>query len=355
MRVLGLALYGPLAASTRHRLTQYEQGLREVGISLETHYLLSDRYLEKRFAQASPPYWDMLKSGFDRLKLMLLQNQYDCAVVYCELFPLLPALIESRLLKLPYIYDFDDAFFLKYRRSGYRIVSGLLGNKIDALISNASAVTAGNDYLAEYARRLNPGTIVLPTVIDETRYTHAKPKPADVFTVGWIGSPSTGVYLEQVVDALSILGKEAPIRLTVVGATQKPIANVDVVNLPWSEETEVSLISSFDVGIMPLPDSDWARGKCAFKLIQYMACGIPSIASPVGANRSVLTADCGLYASTTEEWVAALRTLRDNRELRQHLAKNARERALDVYTVSGNLPALAKVIVSLVGGTAAPA
>jgi glycosyltransferase involved in cell wall biosynthesis len=196
----------------------------------------------------------------------------------------------------------------------------------------------------------SPNTTILPTVIDESRYIHAKPKSADVFTVGWIGSPSTSVYLEQVVGALSILGKEAPIRLIVVGASQKPIPNVSVTNLPWSEETEIDIISSFDVGIMPLPDSDWAKGKCAFKLIQYMACGIPSIASPVGANLSVLNSNCGLFAATSEEWVTALRKIRDNKGLQDSLSQNARKRALHTFTISENLPKLEKVIVSLVEG-----
>lgn len=347
MRVLGLALYGPLAASTRHRLMQYEEGLGKEGITLETHYLLSDRYLKNRFAQTSLPYWDMLKSGFNRLRLLSQQQHYDCAIAYCELFPMLPAIIERRMLKIPYIYDLDDAFFLKYRQSGNRIYSRLLGDKADSLISNAAAVTAGNDYLADYARQLNPNTITLPTVIDEKRYINAKQKTDDNFTVGWIGSPSTSIYLEQVVDALSALGKETPVQLTVVGASQEPIPNVDVINLPWSEDSEIDIISTFDVGIMPLPDSDWAKGKCAFKLIQYMACGVPSIASPVGANNSVLTINCGLFANSTEDWITAFKKIRDDKEFRESLSSNARERTLSNYTISANLPALQETIKTI--------
>jgi glycosyltransferase involved in cell wall biosynthesis len=347
MRVLGLALYGPLAASTRHRLTQYEEGLGEMGIKLETHFLLSDRYLEARFTDSTFPYWNMLTSGFNRLRQLTQQKHYDCAIVYCELFPLLPTPIEKCMLKLPYIYDLDDAFFLRYQREDYGFISKLLKNKIDSLIGNAAAVTAGNEYLADYARRMNPNTIEMPTVIDEKRYIHAKRKSSHIFTVGWIGSPSTGIYLEQVFDALSILGKEAPIKFIVVGANKVSVPNVTVVNVPWSESTEIDIISSFDVGIMPLPDSGWARGKCAFKLIQYMACGIPSIASPVGANLSVLTNNCGLFASNTEEWVRALKEIRDDHDLRDSLSRNSKKRALSTYTISQNLPKLADTILSL--------
>ena len=350
MRVLGLALYGPLAASTRHRMTQYKEGLGKIGITLETHYLLSDRYLEKRFARDTLPYWDMLKSGFIRLRQLTQQKQFDCVMVYCEIFPLLPSFIEKFLLNRPYIYDLDDAFFLKYQCNNHGLFSKLLKNKVDSLISNAAAVTAGNEYLADYARRLNPNTITLPTVIDEKRYILAKRKSSEIFTIGWIGSPSTSIYLEQVFDALSILGKEAPIQFVVVGADSISIPNVNVINLPWSESTEIDIISSFDVGIMPLPDSDWAKGKCAFKLIQYMACGIPSIGSPVGANCTVLNSSCGFFAKSKEEWVEAVRKIRDSPELQGVLSKNARERALDFFTISENLPKLEKAIVSLVEG-----
>lgn len=350
MRVLGLALYGPMAASTRHRLTQYEDGLGEMGITLETHYLLSNRYLKSRFAKSNLPYWDMLKSGVNRLELLTHQKQFDCAIVYCELFPLLPGFIEIPMLNIPYIYDLDDAFFLKYQRSGYGVFSKLLKNKIDALITGAAAVTAGNEYLADYARALNPNTSVLPTVIDEKRYITAKRKPSEIFTVGWIGSPSTSIYLAQVFEALSILGEESPIQFIVVGADKISIPNVTVVNLPWSEDTEIDIISSFDVGIMPLPDSDWAKGKCAFKLIQYMACGVPSVASPVGANTKTLTTECGLFAANTEEWVRALRSIRDDQKLRESLAQKARKRALSTYALSENLPKLANVVTSMVKG-----
>lgn len=349
MRVLGLALYGERAASTRHRLGQYREGLLDAGIELDVCHLLSDRYLVSRFEHGSLPIFDMLRSGLDRVRTLGAQSQYDCAIVHCELFPLLPGFIESRLLRIPYVYDFDDAFFLKYRLSRYKPVSLFLGDKFDSVIKNAAAVTAGNEFLADHVRGLNPNTTVMPTVVDERRYRGADRSAADVFTVGWIGSPTTSPYLDIVREPLSKLGAEAPVRFVVVGANVGSIPNVDVVNLPWSESTEIGIISSFDVGIMPLPDSDWARGKCAFKLIQYMACGVPSIASPVGANTRVLTTNCGLFARTSEEWIAGLKRMRDDLGFREMMSRNAQDRALAHYTISQNLPGLVSLLESVSG------
>jgi glycosyltransferase involved in cell wall biosynthesis len=125
---------------------------------------------------------------------------------------------------------------------------------------------------------------------------------------------------------------------------------VDVVEIPWEEATEISHINSFDVGIMPLPDSDWARGKCAFKLIQYMACGVPVVASSVGANRDVVQEDCGFLAEDTEQWLDAFRYLRDHAEEREGMGKRARARVEAEYSLECNLPILTNVIRGVISG-----
>jgi glycosyltransferase involved in cell wall biosynthesis len=184
----------------------------------------------------------------------------------------------------------------------------------------------------------------LPTVVDASRYLPAKHVRGREFIVGWIGSPSTAPYLVELVGPLQQMGREGPVRLVVIGGKAPVISGIEVDEVPWSEDTEVALINGFDVGVMPLPNDDWARGKCAFKLIQYMACGIPVIGSPVGANSDVVNPDCGFLANSEHEWLSALRQLRDNCGLASEMGQAGRERVVRHYSLQRNLPVLAEVI-----------
>jgi glycosyltransferase involved in cell wall biosynthesis len=271
-------------------------------------------------------------------------------MLHCELIPLMPGWLERSLIRKPYIYDFDDAFYLKYRSGRMRLASPLLGKKFDTIMAGAAAVTAGNHVLANHARIHNNNTRYLPTVVDTARYV---PQPAkrggQVFTVGWIGSPSTAPYLSELAAPLSAIGQEGPVQLIVIGGKAPIVPNVAVVEHDWNERTELDLINSFDVGLMPLPNDDWARGKCAFKLIQYMACAIPVIASPVGANVEVVNGACGLMASTQQEWLDALRVLRDQPSMRDEMGKAGRERVVQHYSLHQNLALLAKVLCQAAG------
>lgn len=345
IRALGLALYGQLAASTRYRLGQYVPGLRELGIDLQIRSLLGDDYLQRRFDGGPLPLGSMLRDSVSRLQQLREQKRFDAAIVYCEVFPLLPAVLERALLRLPYVYDMDDAFYLRYRIGLKRVLEPLLGDKFDKVMQRAAAVTAGNRTLADYAGVHNRNVTELPTVVDTDRYVPRPQRKPGVFTVGWIGSPSTSVYLNELVEPLSRLGRELTLRLVLVGGkAPAPIPNVDVLEIPWQEESEVDLINTFDVGVMPLTDDPWARGKCAFKLIQYMACGVPAIASPVGANVDVLTPGCGLMAANAAEWMAALRELQSDASRRLTMGEAARQRVVEHYSLAGSVPRFADVI-----------
>lgn len=350
IKVLGLSLYGSLAASTRYRMTQFIPGLEEEGTELSVHGLLGDDYVRRSYAGEKYPLPSLLGDYAARLKLLLHQRRYDVALINAELFPLLPGWAEAGLLRIPFIYDFDDAFFLKYRLPRFRRVSFLLRNKFDPIVGRAASVLAGNAYLAEYARLHNPATHILPTVVDDKRYQPKAEKDPAVFTLGWIGSPSTSVYLSELQSPLQALGKEGRVRLVVVGGSSAPIPGVEVVNLPWSEATEVDLINTFDVGVMPLFDDPWARGKCAFKLIQYMACGVPVVASPVGANCDVVTPSCGFLPSDDAGWLQALRTLRDSLLLRARMGEAGRARVVEHFSLRGAVPIMAETIKRVVAG-----
>jgi glycosyltransferase involved in cell wall biosynthesis len=348
IKVLGLALYGPMAASTRYRLGQYVPGLASLGIDLQIYHLLGDDYLRSRFNGLPLNLPSLVKAALARLADLWRHHEYDMVILHCELFPLAPGWMERALIRKPYIYDYDDAFYLKYRRGRLGIARTLLGRKFDNVMEGAAAVTAGNYILTQYAKHYNFNTHYLPTVLDTGRYV---PRPAlrarEVFTVGWIGSPSTAPYLSELVLPLSAIGQECAVRFVVIGGKAPVIPNVEVIEVGWNENTEVDLINSFDVGVMPLPDEDWTQGKCAFKLIQYMACAVPVIASPVGANFDVVNAKCGLMASTPQEWIDAIRMLRDQPERRVAMGYAARERAVLNYSLHQNLPVLGAVITNI--------
>ena len=345
IKVLGLALYGPLAASTRYRLGQYVPGLATQGIDLQICHLLGDDYLRQRFDGGSLPVAAMLRAGLARFADLSRQGGYDVAMLHCELFPLLPGWVERALLRKPYIYDFDDAFYLKYRSGRLGMARPLLGRKFDTVIAGAAAVTAGNKVLAQYARQFNANTHDLPTVLDTARYIpKAASRNGEVFTVGWIGSPSTAPYLSELVAPLSAIGAEGPVQFVVIGGKAPVVPNVKVVEIDWNEDAEVDLINSFDVGVMPLPDDDWARGKCAFKLIQYMACAVPVVASPVGANIDVVGADSGLMAASPQEWADALRLLRDQPVRRAEMGQAGRQKVEHSYSIQVTAPRLAGLL-----------
>lgn len=353
LRILGLSLYGPQAASHRVRLSQFQPGLAAAGIQLQIQSLLDDDYLRQRFAGGRPSWTGLLAAYRRRLQALQEAERFDLAFVYAELLPLLPAWLERRLLRIPTILDLDDAFFLKYRSGRLSMLRPLLGGKIDRLMAGASAITAGNRQLADVARRFNANVTLLPSVVDTEwlRPSQSQPfrTPDTPFTVGWIGSPSTAPYLQLLVDPLQQLALERPVRLLVIGAPAPTINGVEVIEQPWRLEQEPALIQQFDVGVMPLPDTPWTRGKCAYKLIQCLSCGVPVVASPVGANMEVVPPSCGLLADSSIEWLSAFRQLAFDPALRARLGAGGCRWVEQRYSLRSALPVLEGVIRAVAG------
>ena len=341
-------MYSPLAASTRYRLSQYVPGLAARGIKVDVAPMLGDGYLRQRFQTGKVSRAEVVRGLFMRAFQIAGQGNYDAAWLQCELVPFAPGFIEAGLMRIPYIYDFDDAFQTKYQSGRFERFQSLLGDKFDNVVRKASAVLPGNNYLYEYARRLNKNCTVVPTVIDHARYLqrHAQRNPR-VFNVGWIGSPSSIICLKAIEQPLAVLAKETRVRLSVIGGIAPEIEGVEVVNITWSEATEVEEMRSFDVGVMPLPDDPWTRGKCAFKLIQYMACGIPVIGSPVGANCDVVTPECGILADTDDEWLEAFRFIRDNPVAADAMGQAGRIRVVSSYSLESQLPVVEHALRSI--------
>ena len=187
-------------------------------------------------------------------------------------------------------------------------------------------VVAGNAYIKARALQAKAKNILtLPTVIDLKKYGKAEIHETDVITIGWIGSPTTAKYLQILKDVVLLISKTRKVRFVAIGANENQVKALGIHALPWSEKNEVAEIQKFDIGIMPLHDSHFERGKCGYKLLQCMACGKPVIASAVGANTDIVSPGInGYLANTTEEWTSALYQLIDDVQLRADLGANGR-------------------------------
>ena len=349
IRLIGFALYGSKAASTRQRMIQYSTMLLNDGIKLEVHSLLDNDYLNKKFSNSQISIINIISAYYSRIKFLSSIDHADLLIIHCELFPFFPHWVEKLLIRFPYIYDFDDAFFLKYKNGIKKIIFPFLRNKFKNTIKGASYVLAGSPFLYSYAVTINKKTTLFPTVVDVnkySKYTH-KLKSNSEFTIGWIGSPSTSIYLDILVEPLAKLGLEGDVVFVVIGAKSPYIKNITIKEVEWDLKTEIKEISKFDVGVMPLDNTDWAKGKCAYKLIQYLGCSIPVIASRIGANIDVVTSDVGFLVNNSSEWLDAFRFFRDHDDMRKKYGTAGRNHIVKNYSLVYNYKILKPVLSSL--------
>ena len=347
MKILLLSRYGPLGASSRVRSYQYLPYLKAHGIDVTVAPLLGDDYVKSLYFGRAKPLFSIFGTYLRRVGNILNSRSFDLFWIEKELFPWMPAWAEMILTRasMPYIVDYDDAIFHRYDLNPRRIVRTFLGNKIDKIMRHADVVVAGNKYLANYAIHAGAKMVeYIPTVINLDRYSIKGRTNATEFKIGWIGSPKTAKYLNLVKPAISQLHKQGNVSLSLVGPGHLELDELPINILSWSEETEVADIQDFDVGIMPLPDSPWERGKCGYKLIQYMACGKPVVASPVGANTEIVEHGVnGFLAGSTEEWLESLTILRDNPDLRKKMGMAGRRMLENKYCIQVTAPKLLSI------------
>jgi glycosyltransferase involved in cell wall biosynthesis len=249
------------------------------------------------------------------------------------------------------VFDFDDAIFLPHETETNRGLAWLkFPARTGAICRWSAHVVVGNAYLAEYARRFNPRVTVVPSSIDTARYQPHPPARAEgKVVIGWMGSSTSQTYLELFAGMLREVAALPGVEIRVVSNRRPDLPGVPVVWRPWSAATEVEDIAAFDVGIMPMPETDWALGKCALKALQYMAMGVATVASAVGANREVIEhGRSGLLASTDAEWLAGLRALASSPELRARLGQAGRETVERRYSMRSSAGALAEVLRGVV-------
>lgn len=321
IKVLLLSRYAELGASSRVRYLQYLDDFEAQGWTVEVSPLFSNAYLEVLYA-AKGRVWETVRGYARRLYALMRARQFDVLIIEKELFPFLPALSERLLsrIRVPYVVDYDDAVFHQYDLNSCAVVRRLLGRKIDVVMRKATVVVAGNEYLATRAREAGARRIeIIPTVVDSEHYQCGTTRSDGPPVVGWIGTPQTSSYLMPLLPVFEKLRKELGVRFVAVGSREGEFAGTPVETWPWTAQTEVSSIQQFDIGIMPLDDSPWERGKCGYKLIQYMACGVPVVASSVGVNCEIVDhGKNGLLADGVMEWEQMLRDMlrREAPELR---------------------------------------
>jgi len=248
------------------------------------------------------------------------------------------------------VYDLDDAVMLgsEGRSDGRR------HSRFRAMIRAADLVICGNSYLADQARRQTKQLEVIPTCIDtEAFHPRFKTKNSGPLTIGWTGSRSTNGYLNPILPVISELGsRRVQFRFlsdTAEGVELDRLGDVPGKFVPWSPEVEITETASFDIGLMPLPDDPWTRGKCGFKALQYMGLGIPAVCSRVGVNAEIIThRKNGWLASSHEDWRIALSRLVGDSEFRKSLGQAGRRRVEEHYAVNVQAPRLIDCLERLI-------
>ena len=349
-RILALTRYGNLGSSSRLRIMQYLPALEVAGFEVHVQAFINDETLAARYDRGSYSLSNIMGCYAKRVKAMLTRKAFDLVWVEKEALQWWPLWLEKLLLSnIPYVLDFDDAVFHHYDQHRVSVVRKLYGKRIDRLMAEAALVVCGNDYLAERAKQaVTPWVEVLPTVIDLDRYPvpiqKAETTPPRIV---WIGSPSTVKYLDLLREPLKALAKTTPFIFRVIGG-EFHVDGVQTECLPWTEATEVSDIMACDVGVMPLEDTAWERGKCGYKLIQYMACNLPVVASPVGVNQTIVSNGVnGLLASGPADWLESFEHLLSNSEARQNMGQAGRSQVENVYSLQVTAPRLADWLKSI--------
>ena len=373
MRILFLVPYPTgEAPSQRFRFEQYFELLKKnnIDFSVSSFWNLRAWVILYRPGKIFEKlFW--LCTGFFKRSLDLFKAiGFDLIFIHRECAPLGPPVFEfilSKILRKKIIYDFDDAIWLANTSQENQLAAwAKFHGKVKYICEWSHVVSCGNAWLAEYAKLFNANTIINPTTID-TENLHnpllfkensknsseiqiaSSPRndervfrvdqkiKADRLVIGWTGTHSTIGYLNTLLPILQSIEKKYPITIRIISNKDPQLPLQSVEFFPWKKETEIADLLTFEIGIMPLTDDEWAKGKCGFKALQYMALGIPCIASPVGVNREIISHDLnGFLCSTHLEWEAGLERLITDHTLRNRLGQEARETVEKNYSVSSN-------------------
>ncbi len=290
--------YTSQGASSRYRFFMYVSKLMANDYNVETHSFFYPEYLDDIYGQKHPSRIKILLCYFSRV-FALFKSAKNLYIEY-ELFPKIPYFFEKLFLKnKKYVLNFDDDVWSNYEKSSS------LSDKYDLLVRGAAGVVVANDYLFEKVKKLNSNVIKIPTVVDLDDYKGDFEK-FERLSIVWIGTPVTYKYILSHAEIFQEIAKKIDFDLLIIASKKLESKKIEGVNMrffDWSPRNEVEILKRSHIGIMPLDDDGFAHGKSAFKLIQYLAAGIPSIATDLGENRNIVTHGLnGYLVRTKEDW-----------------------------------------------------
>jgi glycosyltransferase involved in cell wall biosynthesis len=338
----------------RYRMEQWEPLLRKLGVEItyapfESEELHSLLYKSGNMGRKL----SLVAEGISRrYSMMKSVRDYDVVYVFREAALLGPPFFERWIHRagVPMVFDFDDAVFVSYRSPTNGYLSYLkFASKTRAICRMSAHVMAGNPYLAEYARQVNANVTVVPTTIDTEKYTVIeRTGDSEVPTIGWTGSFSTVQHLDTLRSALQKLAKQTKFRLRVIGTPTYTLDGVETEAMSWVAATELQDLREIDIGVMPLPDDSWSKGKCGLKALQFMALGIPTVCSPVGVNKEIIQdGENGFIAGSEDEWIEKLGRLLHSAELRSQLGQAGRKTVETKYSANVQAPRVFELLRSV--------
>jgi glycosyltransferase involved in cell wall biosynthesis len=345
MKILFIVPY-PLASapSQRFRFEQYFEALDKDGIRYDLQSFIDDATWEILYKKGFVlrKVYGIIK-GFARRKLLFFKlKQYNWVFIHREAAPIGPPIFEwiiTKIFRKKIIYDFDDAIWLENVSESNKIVSKIKWyNKVSSIIKWSEKISCGNDFLCDYAKKYNYNVVLNPTTIDMFNlHNETKNQYSNRVVIGWTGTHSTIKYLEPIVPIIKELEKQLDFDFVVI-SNRKPDWNLKSLQyIEWNKETEVTDLLKMNVGIMPIPDDDWAKGKCGFKALQYMSLGIPALVSPVAVNKKIVDNGInGYWCNDNEEWKNAISALIKDAELRIKMGVAAKEKIKNHFSVESN-------------------
>jgi len=329
----------------RFRCEQYLKPLEEVGFKITYSFIISEKndqifYSKGKYLKKT---WILFTSFFHRTKDVFSAKKFDIVFIYREAFMLGTTFFEKQLKRRSprIIFDFDDAIWLNDTSQGNEDLSWLKKpSKTAKIIEMSDLVFAGNKYLSDYARPFNPIIEIVPTTIDTNYHKFEKNKNiSSRICIGWTGTSTTLKHFETIIPFLEKIKNKYNnlIYFKIIVNFPYKLPSLEIEAIEWSLENEIKDLSEIDIGIMPLPDDEWAKGKCGFKGLQYMSLEIPTIMSPVGVNNEIIIeGKNGFLASTEEEWVNKLSSLIEDTELRKRIGLEGRKTVEEKYSVNAH-------------------